>query len=778
MPKQLPEERGSMLIDRSAVASSPPDPDQPPPEPPEPPLPADAAAAAPPLVTDTKAGEVIDLGQGAGTYSLVKPLGKGGMAEVWLARREGPSGFQRDVALKRIRPDHLIEDEKANEFRRLFVDEARLAASLHHPNIAQVYDLQERGDGSYYLVMEYVAGSTLYEIIQQARHKGAHFSASFACYIAIQVAEALHYAARARSSAGEPLGIVHRDVNPKNIMLGESGEVKLLDFGIAYSYLENRDRTRTGLLKGTWSYMSPEQANGNPLDGRSDLFSVGIVLAELLSGRRPFDAGYAHETRTLANIMQADPANVDQVVTGLDAELARIIKKCLARDPSDRYDHGGDLARDLRAYTVNTHNFIGPAEAAAEVTAILTGPDQNTTRVREDKTSTTPAREVLSNAGRVLRLIPAPTAPPPQLHPAQPPAQGPSATRIQKREATRDKLRNPENPRPRLLKPLLVLALVAIAAELIVIIVARTNRGDVATTPTLEVVKTPAQERAEREAEERARTPLPTRPELAPVHDPNAALAAATGSAPPPSTNPGATTGTPVPVAPTPLPTPAATPTPKAKAPRRAAAPPPESPPAPRRRSLDSSSAVPFADAAATATSSSAASTLPKGTLIPARLSTPADANNPGPVTATVTKDIVVGAATVVPSGTTLVCAATGTTGQNRIAITCDGIQLAGRTVPFSGTALGADQLRGIPVARAGGPGTGEPARNSAIDTAARLAGRLTGTDGATRDVLSGAVGAGQETARRATAPGMSATEPAPAGTRFFVFVNSFGGTP
>src|SRR6266568_1728072 len=196
-------------------------------------------------------GEELELGGEAARYEIVRSLGKGGMAEVFLGRRLGPSGFVREVALKCILAGMEV-DERA---RRAFLCEAQLASKLRHPNIAEAYDLAQLGD-RYYLVLEYVDGVTAKAVLQAARREHRRLSVAFCCHVVASVAEALHHAHALAGEGGEPLGIVHRDVTASNVMISRSGAVKLLDFGIAYARLERRERTRTGTLKGTFVYFS------------------------------------------------------------------------------------------------------------------------------------------------------------------------------------------------------------------------------------------------------------------------------------------------------------------------------------------------------------------------------------------------------------------------------------------------------------------------------------------------------------------------------------------
>ena len=641
-------------------------------------------------------------------------------------------------------------------------------------------NLQELGD-AIYLVMEYVAGSSLRQLIQLSERKGRAFSQGFACFVTSQLADALHYAYNARGPKGAPLRIVHRDVNPKNVMVGENGEVKLLDFGIAYSYLENRDRTRSGVLKGTYSYMSPEQADGErQLDSRSDLFALGIMLGELLTGQRPFDAGATFETKTMRRIIAASPDDVKAIAAHLPRDLGAIVTRALAKDRNHRFASGAELATALRAFLVKAQIVYGPTEVVEELHELAEAP----------------VRDAADPAAKVKVFVPASPGATTRvgLDQAGASRNGASESRLRKRAATRDKLHNPEDPRPRLLKPLLLVVGVAIAAQIVLFTVIKLNRGHQPDTSKIEVVKTASQIKAEAEAAERAREPEASRPQLADVHDPSAALQA--GAPELATATPGkAASTTPNTLAPQAVPPPPHggspakrrvvpvamnEPSPPAPIPASEPAPLP-APAAPiRRRSLDSSTATTFADVTTPEKADSATggpSLLPKGTLVPALLLTPADANNPGPVIASVTKDVSGPSGVVVPKGSSLVCTSAGPVGQARVGVTCESVTVGTRSIPLSGTALGPDQLKGIPVVATADAGTADPARTAGIDIVGRLARQALGNgSGAAGSVIDSAVGAGQETTRRATEPGSSSLQPAPKGTRFFLFLSSIGG--
>jgi serine/threonine protein kinase len=262
-----------------------------------------------------------------GPYELLRPLGAGGMAETFVAVRRGPAGFEQRVCLKRILPGYSGDPS----FVDLFLDEARLLAQLRNGNIVQVYDFGE-AEGTYYMALELVDGADLENLLSDLQRRGERLSQDMVLYIAAQLLEALEYA-HAASADGQPLGIVHRDVSPSNILVSSHGEVKLTDFGIAKAR-GRKHQTQTGHTKGKLSYMSPEQVRGEALDGRSDLFAVGIVLYELLAGVHPFEA--ETDLTLLNNILASKRRPLVELVPGIASELLSVIESMLAADAAAR----------------------------------------------------------------------------------------------------------------------------------------------------------------------------------------------------------------------------------------------------------------------------------------------------------------------------------------------------------------------------------------------------------------------------------------------------------
>ncbi|MBI5501813.1 MAG: serine/threonine protein kinase [Deltaproteobacteria bacterium] len=275
-----------------------------------------------------------------GPYRILARIGRGGMAEIYLASRTGPGGFSRDVVLKRILPQRAADPE----FVRMFVDEAGLLSRLTHSNIAQVYEFGEI-EGSHYLAMEYVRGISLDRLIRVFERPGLPIA--HAARIAAEVARGLDHAHRATDARGRPLAIVHRDVSPTNVLVSYEGEVKLIDFGIARSAVRATE-TAAGTVKGKVRYMSPEQCRGRPLDPRSDVFSLGIVLWEALTGELLFPQSETFDVMEAIVQQPIVPPSVRR--PEVPPELDGVVLRALAKTPEERYGAAGDMAQALDAF--------------------------------------------------------------------------------------------------------------------------------------------------------------------------------------------------------------------------------------------------------------------------------------------------------------------------------------------------------------------------------------------------------------------------------------------
>jgi eukaryotic-like serine/threonine-protein kinase len=294
-----------------------------------------------------------------GPYELLRRIATGGMAEVYLARRAGPHGFQKLVAVKRILPQYASDPD----FVAMFIDEARVCARLGHPNIVQVFDFGEQ-DGELYMAMEYVDGTTGARLIRAAASRGEDISHDVCLHIALSVLRALGYAHGARDDAGKPLSLVHRDVSPGNVLIDRWGAVKLTDFGIARA-AEIERRTDAGQLKGKLGYMSPEQVIGRELDARSDIFTVGIVLAEMLILRPLFSGG--KELDILLRIRDADVTAIDRAGARVPDDVRAVLFRALARDPLLRWPTASAFAQALEEIVRRRRLQVGPSRLAAFV---------------------------------------------------------------------------------------------------------------------------------------------------------------------------------------------------------------------------------------------------------------------------------------------------------------------------------------------------------------------------------------------------------------------------
>ncbi|HEY8206512.1 MAG TPA: protein kinase [Myxococcaceae bacterium] len=278
-------------------------------------------------------------------YILVRKLAEGGMAEIFLAKQVRTKSFERDVVLK-LMLGHLTS---SREFVEMFLDEARLAAKLHHPNIVQISDLGHF-NGRYFICMEYLPGEDLQSMTEVAARTRQPVPYTVAARIILSACEGLEFA-HSYAEHGVPLGVVHRDVSPSNIIVTYQGNVKVLDFGIAKAG-SKLTQTQPGLLKGKWGYMSPEQARGDVLDGRSDLFSLGISFHELLTGQRVFRKD--NEIGVLLSLMQQPIPPPSTVRRDIPHALDRIVMKALEKRPEDRYPDAGAFRSELEAYLATT----------------------------------------------------------------------------------------------------------------------------------------------------------------------------------------------------------------------------------------------------------------------------------------------------------------------------------------------------------------------------------------------------------------------------------------
>jgi len=280
-----------------------------------------------------------------GRYALICRLASGGMANLYLARLAGREGFTKEVAIKRIH-EHLSDQA---EFIQMFIDEARLAARISHPNVVQVIEL-DCVDASFYIAMEYVDGESLHAILRRCRPDPV-----LAARIIANAAAGLHAAHELRSPDGEPLGVVHRDVSPQNILISYQGAVKVVDFGIARAR-GNLHTTEANSRKGKVAYMSPEQVMADPLDCRADVFALGIVLYEITTYRRLFKA--ENEAGTMIKVVRGDVPPPSSVCPGYPPDLEAIVIKALDRDPDRRHQSAEALQADLERYIIGSKTLV------------------------------------------------------------------------------------------------------------------------------------------------------------------------------------------------------------------------------------------------------------------------------------------------------------------------------------------------------------------------------------------------------------------------------------
>jgi serine/threonine protein kinase len=272
-------------------------------------------------------------------YEILCRLARGGMAELFLARAVGPQGFEKLIVVKKILPK-LASNAK---FLELFVNEARIAAALDHPHIAHVYEFG-KDDTSYFMTMEYLHGQNMLAVLRRNAMLQQQLAIDHVVHIGRCVAAALHYAHERRRPSGELMQIVHRDVSPANIVVGYDGAVKLVDFGVA-KVMSNPGNTRTGIVKGKISYMSPEQAKGETIDRRADVFALGIVLWEMTTMQRLFKT--ENDLQTLQSIIHDRAPRPSERRPTCPVELDRILLRALERDPTKRYQTAEELEIDL-----------------------------------------------------------------------------------------------------------------------------------------------------------------------------------------------------------------------------------------------------------------------------------------------------------------------------------------------------------------------------------------------------------------------------------------------
>ncbi len=296
-------------------------------------------------------------------FELIAEIASGGMATVYLARLSGAGGFQRFVAIKRLHP-HLSGDA---EFVQMFLDEARLAARLHHPNVVPILEIGESPQG-YYLVMEYVEGDTLARILARSAQAGRMLPPGVSMRVCLDAILGLHVAHELKDDDGNPLSIVHRDVSPQNILIGMDGSGRITDFGVARA-TTRLSTTRTGQLKGKLAYMAPEQARGAQVDRRADVFAMGIVLWECLAQKRLFKG--EGEAETLNRVLYEPVPQLGQVNPDIAPGLVQVVMKTLDRDPDKRFATCNDLGDALEKAAMAAGALGSHKDVAAHLETVL-----------------------------------------------------------------------------------------------------------------------------------------------------------------------------------------------------------------------------------------------------------------------------------------------------------------------------------------------------------------------------------------------------------------------
>jgi serine/threonine protein kinase len=292
-------------------------------------------------------------------YRVIERIAAGGMAEVYRAESAGLEGFKKIVAIKRVLP-HLAEKK---QFIGMFLDEARTSAHLSHSNCVQVFDIGV-GDNTYFIVMEFVDGSDLKAIIEHRRSRNQRIPLEVAALVCQRICEGLAYAHEVTDTKGRKLGIVHRDMSPPNVLITRYGEVKIADFGLAKANSQ-LEHSEPGIIKGKFSYLSPEAAQGETVDHRTDIFAIGIMLWEMLAGRRLFLGD--SDLDTVRQVQAARVPSLAQINGEVTPELERIVQKALARDSNQRYQSARELGRDLNSFLFRLGRPVSSFEIAALV---------------------------------------------------------------------------------------------------------------------------------------------------------------------------------------------------------------------------------------------------------------------------------------------------------------------------------------------------------------------------------------------------------------------------
>jgi serine/threonine protein kinase len=295
-------------------------------------------------------------------YELLCPLAQGGMASVWLARLLGKHGFEKLVAIKTILPSFAAD----SRFRQMFLDEARIASRIEHTNVAQILDLGEQHD-LLYLVMEWIEGDALSKLSRVIEKSGQQIPFGILLRILAAACAGLHAAHELCDAAGNSLGVVHRDVSPQNILVNSNGVVKIIDFGVAKARDRHAEETSSGILKGKIQYMAPEQAMGQPIDRRADVWAVGAILYRMLSGKPPFEG--ENQLATLHLLSSGRPPA--ELPPSVPKPIAVIVRRALTHDPSGRFATAAEMGTSIETAMRMTRCVAEPSDVAAYMAAHL-----------------------------------------------------------------------------------------------------------------------------------------------------------------------------------------------------------------------------------------------------------------------------------------------------------------------------------------------------------------------------------------------------------------------
>jgi serine/threonine-protein kinase len=301
-----------------------------------------------------------------GRYELLHPLGCGGMAEVFKARASGPAGFEREMVVKRILPQYTRDPD----FVRMFADEARILGMMHHANVVQAYEFGE-DSGTLYLALEYVEGPSLSKILRTLRAANRPMPPVIVAYVAREICRALDYVHKLENADGQRMDVVHRDVTPSNIIVTPGGAVKLLDFGVA-KFATAAKSTRAGTVKGKPAYLAPEQLEGKPIDGRVDLFALGIVMHEMLTLQHLF-AGDS-DLHTAKKIMEMKIPSLTAKRDDVPPDLERIVMRALERDRKRRFATAAEMARALDDFLLTSRLHVDDVAAFIRDVQAMSGP--------------------------------------------------------------------------------------------------------------------------------------------------------------------------------------------------------------------------------------------------------------------------------------------------------------------------------------------------------------------------------------------------------------------